>query len=120
MTPPRPSTSAASRSPSPLAVSCRRANPGDSRSWASKYGLPAADNSARQAGEAALADIDEAWREPDAWKARALDGMTADEIEAMEDSPAMRDDLESAKWIGPELEIVRSQTQGHTGRWLGA
>jgi len=91
---------------------------GDSRSWTSKYGLPATDNSARQAGEVALEDIDEAWRQPDAWKARAVAGMTADEVEAMEDSPAMRLDLESARWIGPELDAVRPDTRGRTGSWL--
>jgi hypothetical protein len=91
---------------------------GDQRSWSSKYGLPAADNSARQAGELALDDIDEAWREPEAWKARALAGMTADEAEAMEDSPAMRHDLASARWIGPELDVVRPDTRGRAGRWL--
>ena len=93
---------------------------GDSRSWSSNYGLPATDNSARQACEVALDDMDEAWREPDAWKARAIEGMTTDEAEAMEDSPAMRLDLESARWIGPELDAVRPGTRGRTGRWLSA
>jgi hypothetical protein len=96
----------------------RIAMPGDSRSWASKYGLPATDNSARQAAEVALEDIDEAWRDPQAWKARAFAGMTADEVEAMEDSPALRQDLESARWIGPELDAVRPKTKGRGGSWL--
>jgi hypothetical protein len=93
---------------------------GEKRTWSSKYGFPATDNSAREAVEAALDDLDEAWREPDAWKARALAGMTADEVDAMEDSPAMRSDLESAGWIGPELDAVRQETRGRHGRWLSS
>jgi hypothetical protein len=111
---------AAGGNPPSAVYEVRVAMAGDPRSWTSKYGLPATDNSARQAGEIALADIDEAWREPDAWKARALAGMTAEEIEAMVDSPAMRLDLESARWIGPELDAVRPQTRARNGSWLSA
>jgi hypothetical protein len=92
---------------------------GESRWWSSRYGLPAVDNSARQAAEAALDEIDEVWTRPRAWRARALGGMTEDEIEAMEDSPSMRHDLEGASWIGPELDAVRGTTRDRGGAWLG-
>jgi hypothetical protein len=92
---------------------------GGSPKWSSKYGLPATDNSARQAAEAALDELDEIWRRPDAWRARMLEGMNAEEVEAMEDSPAMRQDLEGARWIGPELDAVRAATRDRAGAWLG-
>jgi hypothetical protein len=92
--------------------------PGDSRSWSSRYGLPATDNSARLAAEVALDEIDELWREPGAWRARALEGMSQDEVEAMEDSPSMQHDLEGARWIGPQLDAVRAATRDHAGAWL--
>ena len=44
--------------------------------------------------------------------------MTEDEVEAMEDSPAMRHDLEENSWIGPELDAVRG-TRDDAGAWLG-
>jgi hypothetical protein len=109
---------AAGGNPPSAVYEVRVAIAGDPRSWHSKYGLPATANSARQAGEVALEDIDEAWREPNSWKARAVAGMSADEVEAMEDSPAMRLDLESARWIGPELDAVRPGTKDRTGSWL--
>jgi hypothetical protein len=93
---------------------------GGSPWWASKYGLPATDNSARQAAEAALDELDEIWRQPEAWRERTLEGMSAEEVEAMEDSPTMRHDLEGARWIGPELDAVRAATRDRAGAWLGA
>ena len=92
---------------------------GGSRQWSSRYGLPATDNSARQAAEAALDEVDDIWRRPDAWRARALEGMSADEVEAMEDSPSMQHDLDAARWMGPELDAVRETTRDR-GAWLGA
>jgi hypothetical protein len=91
---------------------------GDSRSWSSKYGLPATDNSARQAAEAALDEVDEIWREPETWRARALEGMTDDEVEAMENGPAMQHDIEAAAWIGPQLDAVRASSRDRAGGWL--
>ena len=93
---------------------------GDSRSWSSRYGLPATDNSARQATEAALDEIDEVWCRPEVWRARVLEGMTEDEVEAMEESSSMGHDLEGASWIGPELDSVRAATRDRDGAWLGA
>ena len=92
---------------------------GEARTWSSRYGLPANDNSARQAAENALDELDEAWRDPHAWKTRAFLGMTPDEVEAMEDSPAMQQDLAAAGWIGPELDAVRPTTRTSEGAWLG-
>jgi hypothetical protein len=91
---------------------------GDSRSWSSRYGLPATDNSARQAAESALDELDQLWRDPDGWKNQALAGMSQDEVEAMEDSPSMQGDLKAARWIGPQLDAVRSETRERTGSWL--
>jgi hypothetical protein len=93
--------------------------PGDSRSWSSRYGLPATDNSARLAAEVALDEIDEVWHQPQAWRARALEGMSEEEVEAMEDSPSMQHDLEGARWIGPQLDAVRAATRDRAGAWLG-
>lgn len=92
--------------------------PGDSRSWSSRYGLAASDNSARAAAEIALDELDEIWRSPEDWKARVLAGLSEDEIEAMEDSPAFRLDLRSAQWVGPELDSVRPVTKAASGRWI--
>jgi hypothetical protein len=91
---------------------------GDSQTWSSRYGLPATDNSARQAAESALDELDQLWRDPEGWKSQALAGMSGDEVEAMEDSPSMRLDLRAAKWIGPELDAVRAGTRDRTGAWL--
>lgn len=91
---------------------------GDSRSWSSRYGLPATDNSARMAAESALDELDQLWRDPEGWKRQALAGMSEDEVEAIEDSPATRLDMRAAKWIGPELDAVRGQTRDRTGAWL--
>jgi hypothetical protein len=91
---------------------------GDSRSWSSRYGLPATDNSARMAAESALDELDQLWHDPEGWKRQALAGMSEDEVEAIEDSPATRLDMRAAKWIGPELDAVRRQTRDRTGAWL--
>lgn len=91
---------------------------GDTRSWSSRYGLPATDNSARQAAESALDELDQLWRDPEGWKSQALARMSEDEVEAMEDSPSMSSDLKAAKWIGPELDLVRSDSRDATGAWL--
>jgi hypothetical protein len=90
---------------------------GDARTWASSYGLPAGDNSAAAAAEIALEELDLVWRDPDAWKAIALEGMSEDEVEAMEDSPGFRLDLKAAQWIGPHLDAARDARVA-TGRWL--
>jgi hypothetical protein len=96
----------------------RITNAGDSRTWSSRYGLPATDNSARQAAESALDELDQLWRDPEGWKSQALSGMSEDEVEAMEDSPSMRLDLRAAKWVGPELDAVRAGTRDRSGAWL--
>ena len=91
---------------------------GDARSWSSSYGLPAGDNSAAAAAEAALDELDQIWRDPAGWRASALAGMTEDEVEAMEDSPVVRLDFKAAQWIGPQLDAVRDATKGAGGRWI--
>jgi hypothetical protein len=90
---------------------------GRSAKWSSRYGLPATDNSARQAAEAALDELDQLWRDPDGWRRQVLDGMSEDEVEAMEDSPSMRLDLQASRWVGPQLDAVRGQRET-TGSWL--
>ena len=85
--------------------------------WTSRYGLPATDNSARQAAETALEELDQLWRDPEGWRRQVLEGMSEDEVEAMEESPSMRLDLQAARWVGPELEAVRRRRQT-TGSWL--
>jgi hypothetical protein len=92
--------------------------PGDSRSWSSRYGLPPGANSSAAAAEIALDELDQVWRDPDGWKAQALAGMSEDEVEAMEDSPLVRQDFKAAEWIGPHLDAVRSATKEATGSWL--
>jgi len=104
---------------SPSAVYQVRINiAGDSRSWSSRYGLPATSNSARLAAESALDELDQLWRDFEGWKRQALDGMSEDEVEAMEDSPSMRLDVKAARWVGPELDALRPQTRDRTGAWL--
>jgi hypothetical protein len=92
--------------------------PGDARSWSSRYGLPPEANSAAAAAEIALDELDQIWRDPDAWKAQALAGMSEEEIEAMEDSPLVRLDFKAVEWIGPELDAVRGATKDARGSWL--
>jgi hypothetical protein len=92
---------------------------GEARSWSSRYGLPATDNSARQAAESALDELDQMWRDPEGWRRQALAGMSEDEIEAMEESSSMPSDLKAAQWIGPELDAVRAQARAGGG-WLRA
>ena len=91
---------------------------GDSRSWSSRYGLPATDNSARLAAESALDELDQLWRDPEGWKRQALAGMSEDEVEAMEDNPTVRLDFKAAEWIGPCLDAIRDATKGARGRWV--
>jgi len=62
--------------------------------------------------------LDQLWRDPEGWKRQALAGMSEDEVEAIEDSPATRLDMRAANWIGPELDAVRRQTRDRTGAWL--
>src|SRR5258708_7972656 len=92
---------------------------GRSGTWSSRYGLPATDNSARQAAETALDELDQLWRDPQGWRSQVLAGMSEDEVEAMEESPSMRRDLEAAKWVGPELDAVRRRRES-SGSWLEA
>ena len=92
--------------------------PGDSRSWASRYGLPPGDNSAAAAAEIALDELDQIWRDPGSWKAQALAGMSPDEAEAMEDSPMVRLDFKAVEWIGPHLDAVRAATKEARGSWV--
>jgi hypothetical protein len=42
--------------------------------------------------------------------------MSEDEVEAMEDSPAVKLDRRAAEWIGPELEPLRDRRQAE-GTW---
>lgn len=109
---------AAGRNPASAVYEVKVTLPGDSRSWASRYGLPAAQNSAAAAAEIALDELDQIWRDPEGWKATALEGMSEDEVEAMEDSPIVRLDFKAAQWIGPYLDAVRPATKDAKGSWL--
>ena len=91
---------------------------GRSEAWSSRYGLPASDNSARQAAETALDELDQMWRDPDGWRRQVIEGMSEDEAEAMEDSPSMRGDIKAARWVGPELDAARPRRDAN-GAWLG-
>jgi hypothetical protein len=93
--------------------------PGDARTWSSRYGLPPSDNSAAAAAEIALDELDQIWRNPDAWKAQAMAGMSEDEAEAMADSPLVRLDFKAVEWIGPHLDAARAATKDARGSWLG-
>lgn len=90
---------------------------GRSPTWSSRYGLPATDNSARQAAETALDELDQLWRDPDGWRRQVLDGMSEDEVEAMNDSPSMRLDVQASRWVGPQLDAVRRRREA-SGSWL--
>ncbi|MEA2684365.1 MAG: hypothetical protein QOK05_2693 [Chloroflexota bacterium] len=90
----------------------------DPRAWSSRYGFPPREASARRAADAALDELDEVWRDHDRWLARVTDGMSEDEVEAMEDSPAVRLDRRAAEWVGPELDPLREARDG-AGTWLG-
>src|SRR5258708_36411745 len=92
---------------------------GRAATWSSRYGLPATDNSARQAAETALNELDHLCRDPEGWRSQVLEGMSEDGVESMEESPSMRRDLEAAKWVGPELDGVR-QRRENSGSWLEA
>jgi hypothetical protein len=109
---------AAGQNPASAVYEVRITVSGDSRSWASRYGLPPQENSAAAVAEIALDELDQIWRDPNAWKAQALEGMTDDEVEAMEDSPMLRLDFKAAQWIGPYLDAVRPATKSSTGRWF--
>jgi hypothetical protein len=91
----------------------------DPRAWSSRYGLSPREASARRAADAALDELDEAWRDHDRWLRRVTEGMSEDEIEAMEDSPAVKLDRRAAEWVGPELDSRRAARQAD-GTWLSA
>src|SRR5258708_29037624 len=82
---------------------------GDTATWSSRYGLPATDNSARQAAETALDELDQLWRDPSGWRRQVLEGMSEDEVEALEDSPAMRLHLQAGNWVRPEPDPLRQR-----------
>lgn len=89
----------------------------DPRTWSSRYGFAPREASARRAADAALDELDEVWRDHDRWLARVTYGMSEDEVEAMEDSPAVKLDRRAAQWIGPELESLRDRRRAD-GTWL--
>lgn len=91
----------------------------DPRGWSSRYGFPPREASARRAADAALDELDEAWSNHDRWLGRVTEGMSEDEIEAMEESPAVRLDRRAAEWVGPELDPQRAARQAD-GTWLAA
>jgi hypothetical protein len=88
----------------------------DPRTWSSRYGFPPREAAARRAADAALDELDEVWRDHDRWLARVTDGMSEDEVEAIEDSPAVKLDRRAAEWIGPQLEPLRDRRQAE-GTW---
>lgn len=89
----------------------------DPRAWSSSYGFPPRDASARRAADAALDELAEIALDRDRWWQRVTEGMSEEEAEAMEDSPATRLDQRAAEWVGPELEPWREQRSA-TGSWL--
>jgi len=91
----------------------------DPRGWSSGYGFPPREASARRAANAALDELDEVARDPEAWLRRVTDGMTEEEAEAMEDSPGVVLDRRAAAWVGPELERLRPRRRD-SGSWLEA
>ena len=108
---------AAGDNPAAIVYNVRVGLATDPRAWASSYGFPPRQASARRAADAALDELDEVARDPDAWIRRVTDGMSEEEAEAMEDSPGVRLDLRAAEWVGPELERLREQ-RGALGSWL--
>ena len=93
--------------------------PSEGRAWSSSYGFPPRQASARRAAEAALDELDEVARDPEAWVERVTDGMTEEEAEAMIDSPGMENDRHAAEWCAAELAPRRAQRQ-QAGSWLAA
>lgn len=91
----------------------------DPRTWSSRYGFAPREASARRAADAALDELDEVCRDRVGWLARVTDGMSEDEVEAMEDSPAVKLDRRAAAWIGPELELLRDRRRAE-GTWVPA
>jgi hypothetical protein len=89
-----------------------------SQNWSSRYGLTPRQASARGAADHALDELDEIWRDRAGWRARVTEGMSDDEVEAMEDSPSFQADARAAEWVGPELEPLRDR-RGRDGSWLG-
>jgi hypothetical protein len=89
----------------------------DPRAWSSSYGFPPREASARRAADAALDELHEISLDPTAWLERITQGMSPDEAEAMEDSPAVRLDRRAAEWVGPELEGLREERR-EGGSWL--
>lgn len=89
----------------------------NARTWTSSYGFPPREASARRAADAALDELDEAANNPDAWWRRVTEGMTPDEVEAMEDSPAVEQDRSAAAWVGPLLEAARPRRRTG-GSWF--
>ncbi|MFN2465030.1 MAG: hypothetical protein ABR598_02055 [Candidatus Dormibacteria bacterium] len=90
---------------------------GRSEQWSSRYGFPPAHASARRAADAALDELCEISQGPAAWMANVTAGMSEDEVEAMEDNPALQRDLRAADWVGPELEPLRAK-RAVEGTWL--
>jgi hypothetical protein len=90
---------------------------GDSRAWASKYGLAPGADSPAAAAEVALDELWQLHSDPEGWMAQATSGMSADEAEAVADSPMLQVDLKAAQWIGPELKRLHPGRTG-PGAWL--
>ena len=95
----------------------RVALPSGGRTWTSSYGFPPREATARRAAEAALDELDEAAREPATWWRRVTEGMTPEEVEAMEDSPGVEQDRAAAAWVAPSLEALRARHRD-AGSWL--
>lgn len=87
------------------------------RSWSSSYGFPPREAAASLAADAALDELAEIAGNREQWWRRVTEGMTEDEIEAMEDNPSVRQDLRAAEWVAPELE-PRRERRAAAGSWL--
>ena len=98
---------AAGANPPSIVYTVRVGLVSDPRAWSSSYGFPPREASARRAADAALDELNELDLDPAAWLQRITDGMSSEEAEAMEDSPAVRLDRRAAEWVGVELEPRR-------------
>src|SRR5258708_28934878 len=57
---------------------------GRTATWSSRYGLPATDNSARQAAETGRDELDQRCRDATGWRRPAREGRSEDEVQARE------------------------------------
>jgi hypothetical protein len=102
----------------PSAIYEVRVTAGGAWAWASRYGFPPAGSTAEAAADAALDELYEIWRTPEAWEARLTEGMSEDEAEAILDGTLARADHKGAEWIGPRLDLVYPAREAN-GSWLG-